>query len=223
MPTIIPWRPARKPKEGSDKPDYNVLPDGVLASDYSLPDFDALSAKVKVEAVTRAYRHVLNNEAIAGWITALNKADGPADNAANRVAFMHKFRTQKKAEWLDGTWGTTRGVSIALPIDPVTAKMQVKIMNELVAYAEKAGKTGFPSEYNPTTAKVVVMAKSGKTLAQVMDDMFALDIVKGNKVRNEAIAEVEAEKAAQEAARLALMEQEDDEDNPFADESEAAE
>jgi len=193
MPNIIAWRESNR-KAASD---YAELPVGVVRSDYSI-DMDSVAKDVQNELYTRAVAHLYNNEAISACIRMADKAKDEG-NEFDRVQYLHDYRMAVRAKVLDGSFGKSRGTGVSVQVDPITAKMQEKMHENLVVIATRKGRADFPAKFDSNTAKVVIFPKSGKTLGQLVSEMIATD---DGTVRQWATAEVERE-AAEKAARIA--------------------
>jgi hypothetical protein len=197
----VTFGPTKKAKDS----EYFKLPDGVTWSDYDMPLTD-IPDVVKVRGLDKAYRHVQSSEATSKALEAKEKAKEEGNLASfDQAAFLHAWRMQKRGEWLDGTWGTTRGAGIVVLVDPITEKMKMLIHEKLLKFAVKKGRTEFPDEFNATTAKFVMSAKTGRTLGQMISEMIETD---DGTVRAKATKMVEEEKAAK-AARLAAESDDD--------------
>ena len=193
MANIITWRESNR-KAASD---YAELPVGVVRSDYSI-DMELAAKDVQNELYTRAVAHLYNNEAISACIRMREKAKDEG-NEFDTVQYLHDYRMAVRAKILDGSFGKSRGTGVSVQVDPVTAKMQEKMHENLVIIATRKGRADFPAKFDSNTAKVVIFPKSGKTLGQLVSEMIATD---DGTVRKWATAEVERE-AAEKAARIA--------------------
>jgi hypothetical protein len=212
MTNIITWRESNR-KAASE---YAELPVGVMRSDYSI-DMDAVEPKVQNELLTRAVAHLYNNEAISACIRMKTKEAADGNTDFDTVQYLHDYRMAVRSKVLDGTFGASRGVGVGVTVDPITAKMQDKMHERLLKIAigraaadptnERLQRLArdFPREFNANTAKTV-LTKDGKTLGQMVSNMIASD---DGKVRAEATAEVERERAEREA-RLATPVAEDE-------------
>ena len=206
----IPWRESNR----KDSTEYTELPANVARIDYSIPMAN-VNSDVVVELLTRAVAHIYNNEAISACIRNKAKSDKEGGDF-DRVTYLHNYRMLARGKILDGSFGKSRGVAVAVVTDPITAKMQEEMHLRLLKIATRKGRTDFPDEFNGNTMKIVILPKSGKTLGQLVAEMIAAD---DGTVRQKAVEAVAREKAERQAA-LAAMADTGDEDSLLEDEME---
>ena len=198
--------------------EYNMLPAGVLESDYDINVADVPDSVV-IAMLQKQINHIYNNESISGCVRLKEKAKETPGTIFDQVAWIHADRLARKAGILDGTYGTTRAASAPLVVDPIVVKMQEEAHRRLVVIATKKGRTDFPSTYTTETAKIVLFPKSGTTLAQLVANMIEGDA----SIRAWATKEVEREEAEKKARLEALAaEDTDDQAESVWEEDEAA-
>ena len=198
--------------------EFNTLPAGVLESDYDV-DISLVPDSSLVAMLQKQINHIYNNESISGCVRLKEKAKETPGTVFDQVAWIHADRLRRKAEILDGTYGTTRAASAPLVVDPIVVKMQEEAHRRLVVIAEKKGRTDFPAKYTPESAKIVLFPKSGTTLAQLVANMIEGD----SSIRTWATAEVEREEREKAERLAALADAETDDTADALWEDEAAE
>lgn len=113
----ITWVPSKKALESG-----NAMPEGIMASFFDL-DESAIPELSRTTMLTRAYRHMLNNEAASAWIAEEKRrkeADGDAAvvDDATKVAYIHDWRVSKRQDILDGKLGIRESAEPVI-VDPV--------------------------------------------------------------------------------------------------------
>jgi len=213
---VVPWRQSNR-KAASE---FNALPVGVALGDYGIPNIWDLDFDVVLEAVIREYRHVLNNEAISATLAAKEKAknEGKGDHF-NLVDYIHKFRMERRGQWLDGTWGTMRGTSPSVQVDELTLEMQQLMYDKIWKAAAapirakcEADNTEFapsmvplPVKYDATFASK--NSVNGHVIGAIVSSMIAADSTEkgGNIIRTLAQKNID-ERARLRAEALASAE-----------------
>jgi hypothetical protein len=210
---FVTWRESTRKRAAT----YNQPFTGFTRESYGIARADIPEASLW-EMVDRSYQHMLNNEVISkvGRVETKAKEEGTPFDA---FKFVHDERMAMRQRVLDGALGRRSGPTI-IEIDPVTREMQLLAHARLVAAATAGGRTDFPSEFNTSTAKVIISKKSGRTLGEMVTSLIEND---DGTMRAKAEAKVAADKAARatdaDADASALFEDDDEEDE---DDSEAA-
>jgi hypothetical protein len=182
----ITWVPSKKAIDAG-------FPAGVNAAvDYNM-ETAAIPDVSKEVLITRAYRHMLNNEAASAALSAKETAE-KKNEAFDSVAFLHDWRVSKRQEVLEGKLGL-RQPSETIIVDPVEREANDRAFEVIAQYVTKQGYT-FP--YTVRNARSLAWTDSdGTTMADLITRLLTTT-KRGAAIVEKAkatVAEREADKA----------------------------
>jgi hypothetical protein len=163
------------------------------AVDYNMETSSIPTVSMEVMA-TRAYRHMLNNEAASAALNAKEAAE-EKNEAFDSVQWLHAWRMDKRNEILEGKLGL-RQPSEAVIVDPVEREANDRAFDVIAQYVAKQGHT-FP--YTVRNARSLAWTDSeGTTMADLITRLLTTT-KRGAAIVEKAkatVAEREADKEA---------------------------
>ena len=202
---MLTWVPSKKAIEAGFPPNVNPL------VDYNI-DETKIPETSRVVMLTRALRHMYNNEATSAKLLAEDAAAKEAkekgtESTFDAVAFLHKWRTDQIAKILNGELGM-RAASAEPVLDPVDREAQDRCFDAIRTFVLNKGGT-----FNYTVRNARSLAwkdQDGKTMQELID--LLLTKKRGKEIYAQAVLTVkERNESAAESEGL------------FDDEDEAAE
>jgi hypothetical protein len=200
---MLTWVPSKKAIEMGFPPNVNPL------VDYNIDETKIPDAS-KLVMLTRALRHMHNNEATSAKIAAEDAANKEAKEKGvastfDPVAFLHKWRMDQIAKILNGELGM-RQASAEPVLDPVDREAQDRCFDAIREYVLQKGGT---FTYTVRNARSLAWKDmDGNTMQELID--LLLTKKRGKEIYAKAVETVAARKASAESVDNDL----------FADESE---
>lgn len=149
-------------------PSKKAIDAGNVPTDYSVYDIDTSLEPIPESSLeimlTRAFRHMYNNEAASAWLAETKKDSGETDKAK----FLDGWRKDKRAEILEGKLGMRR-VAVAQQYSEEELEARYLAFARVKAHITKNGGE-FP--YKEMNARSLAKEYEGKTVEDWIGDLL---------------------------------------------------
>lgn len=190
-------------------PSKKAIENGIVPSDHTIYDIDTAVDPIPESSlqimVTRAYRHMHNNESASAWLAETKKAAAATPPyEPNKATFLHTWRLEQRTKILEGKLGMRETV-----VGPVYTEEELEA--RLLAFArvkEHITRKGGEFNYKEMNARSLAKEYDGKTVEQ-----WIVDLLDREKSRRAArLWELAAENVAARHAAAAITDEENDDD-----------
>lgn len=184
----ITWVPSKKAvEEGS------ALPEGISASFFDLDTAKIPEASSTI-MLTRAYRHMLNNEAASAWLAEKGRRDEKNEDTspAARLDYVHAWRVGKRDDILNGKLGM-REASEPVVTDPVELEAKLIAFGKVRAHVLNQN-GNFP--YTVMNARSLAFDVQGKKVSDWIAALIDPATPRGAKIWADAKENVDKRNAS---------------------------
>lgn len=214
---LLTWVPSQKAMKANLVPaDYSQY--DIDTDNYGGVHNDAVIWDSVCVGATTKMRHAYNNEAAAAWDAAKKRDDEPLEDTPEvRATFLHNWRVKWRDSFIEGKLGLRR-ISVTAPKDELTVEAELIALGIIREHAES---NGVAFTYNVVNARTLAATygKGNQTIGDIIANM--LNAEKSPNRARRIWAEAQKILDQRAAAKAAMAEDSDEDEDIFADEEEA--